>query len=346
MDAYTRSRAVDFWFEFDDLSLHHRSPELMSAMGASYVALFGGVDLDRLYSELQRSYQIAPDLNEFRELVLKASAGFRELAVFQHSIMEKHFAGDMDALMWAFVDFGQGVLFDQRNVTLGYETQYVHMMDGTPTDWVGYHRWYSAVVAGLISGADPHFWEPISRYIALAWAIQTDADPVIDSNSNPGLPKDRLDILIEYWTNAPLEVVTKAFVSHPKKAPPPEEFPYRVFRHQLLFAAQKTRPYEIIQEILEASVGTAKPTHAGKKKFWNLPISEFLALGKIYGVELIASPGEHRGARSGLVKALKGEPPFDDNGFGRMPRDRPPISDEHIAFIEKWIDDGCLDVVT
>lgn len=50
-----------------------------------------------------------------------------------------------------------------------------------------------------------------------------------------------------------------------------------------------------------------------------------------------------RGAASGLVKGLKGEFPFDDTQFPRMPFGGQPVSVEDIAFIESWIDAGCPD---
>lgn len=58
------------------------------------------------------------------------------------------------------------------------------------------------------------------------------------------------------------------------------------------------------------------------------------------------------GAGSILVKALKGESPFGADlpspptgaRFSRMPAGLPPIPDGEIAFIQKWIDDGCPEV--
>ena len=62
----------------------------------------------------------------------------------------------------------------------------------------------------------------------------------------------------------------------------------------------------------------------------------------VYGVQLIASPGSNRGARSGLIQALKGVPPFGVGGdFPRMPLNKLPVSDPDIAFIQNWIDHDC-----
>ena len=48
-----------------------------------------------------------------------------------------------------------------------------------------------------------------------------------------------------------------------------------------------------------------------------------------------------RGAASGLVIGLKGDFPFDDTQFPRLPFDGQQVSSEDIQFIEKWIDAGC-----
>jgi hypothetical protein len=98
--------------------------------------------------------------------------------------------------------------------------------------------------------------------------------------------------------------------------------------------------FERVRQILDAAVGDGTPSHSGKGKFWNLPLDQLKAL-KVNGLKVIETDGADRGARSAMVKALKGESPFDDNGFGRMPLDRPPVADADIAFIQKWIDDGC-----
>jgi len=57
------------------------------------------------------------------------------------------------------------------------------------------------------------------------------------------------------------------------------------------------------------------------------------------------------GAASNLVKALKGETPFGRGlpssppsaRYRRMPSGLDPASDNNIAFIQEWIDDGCPD---
>lgn len=97
---------------------------------------------------------------------------------------------------------------------------------------------------------------------------------------------------------------------------------------------------ERVKQLLNDAAGTRSPSHGGRGRFWNLPLDQLKAI-KVLGQKVIETEGTDRGARSALVKAIKGEPPFDDDGFGRMPLDGPYLNDTDIAFIQKWIDDGC-----
>jgi hypothetical protein len=95
-----------------------------------------------------------------------------------------------------------------------------------------------------------------------------------------------------------------------------------------------------VREILNAAATNGNPSHGGAGRFWNLPRDGFLQ-AVVYGLNVIETQGDNRGARSNLIKALKGEPPFDGADFERMPLNRPPVGAADIAFIQQWIDDGC-----
>lgn len=103
-----------------------------------------------------------------------------------------------------------------------------------------------------------------------------------------------------------------------------------------------TTYFQKIRQILNNAAGSSHPSHDGQRRFWELPLDQFVAL-TIYGVKLVAAPGPNRGANSGLIKALKGEPPFDGSTFDRMPLARPPVAPSDIQFIQDWIDAGCKD---
>jgi photosystem II stability/assembly factor-like uncharacterized protein len=106
--------------------------------------------------------------------------------------------------------------------------------------------------------------------------------------------------------------------------------------------------YERVIQILDDAIGGPNVNIGFHGAFWRgLTRNQFVAK-KVFGLELI-SLGD--GAGSNLVKALKGESPFGadlpnppiDATFNRMPSGRDPVSPSDIAFIQKWIDEGCLE---
>lgn len=104
--------------------------------------------------------------------------------------------------------------------------------------------------------------------------------------------------------------------------------------------------YARVKEILAASA-RAGTTGGGAARFWELDLAQFKD-ASIYGVRLIApeqpasccSDGS-RSARSGLIKALRGEPPFDGGQYPPRPWGGAPVAEADIQFIADWIDDGC-----
>lgn len=89
------------------------------------------------------------------------------------------------------------------------------------------------------------------------------------------------------------------------------------------------------------------------RNFWRgCTRDEFVAAG-VFGNPLIAAraDGSFDAADSNLIKALRGEPPFDapesgehdPSSFPRMPAHRPPLSSQGIAYIYRWIEQGCPD---
>lgn len=94
-----------------------------------------------------------------------------------------------------------------------------------------------------------------------------------------------------------------------------------------------------VREILDAGTGDGDPGHSGVGRFWDLPLEEFLTTS-VYDNPIIAPAGSDRGKNSNLVRILRGED-VDTGPMPRMPMDRDPISDEDIAYIERWIDEGC-----
>jgi len=102
--------------------------------------------------------------------------------------------------------------------------------------------------------------------------------------------------------------------------------------------------YDRVKEILDLAVqGKEIGAH---KAFWRaLDLPGFKAR-KVFGKQVV-TPGD--GAHSNLVLALRGQSPFGEDigtpgaDIPRMPFGFPPVADSDIAFIEKWVTDGCPD---
>ena len=79
---------------------------------------------------------------------------------------------------------------------------------------IGYHRWHAIVRATIMVGIDARRWTEIDRYVALAWAIQSEAKPVQDTE-NPGLSEERLQALRDTWLRRDLDELDAALDSVP-----------------------------------------------------------------------------------------------------------------------------------
>ena len=106
--------------------------------------------------------------------------------------------------------------------------------------------------------------------------------------------------------------------------------------------------FEQVIQILDTAIGGSEQNIGVHGAFWRGPTrDQFVALS-VKKLPLV-SLGD--GAGSNLVKALKGESPFGkdlpspppDARFSRMPARLPRVPGGDIAFIQKWIDDGCPD---
>ena len=204
------------------------------------------------------------------------------------------------------------------------------MMDGTPDDWVGWQRWYGCLRSIALLApereADYLHW---AKCVALAWAIQTVANPKLDNPSNPGISENKLTELRNTWMSLSWAELDWAFATYEYRAP--DAINFSSVSDELVLN------YSGVQQLLEKAAGrNTKPGHLGEGRFWLKPYQKFINTA-IYGNPLIAPPGPERGARSALVMVLKGTL----NGFPRMPLNRPPMDESDIAYIEKWIDNGC-----
>ena len=109
--------------------------------------------------------------------------------------------------------------------------------------------------------------------------------------------------------------------------------------------------FERVREILRQAAGGNERAYGGLA-IWEFSLDKLLD-AKLYGIGLIAPKKEAggscchsesaagRGARSGLIKGLLGQPPFDGSQFPQLPWEGKPVADEDIQEISDWIDDDC-----
>ncbi|MEM8961287.1 MAG: tyrosinase family protein [Acidobacteriota bacterium] len=108
--------------------------------------------------------------------------------------------------------------------------------------------------------------------------------------------------------------------------------------------------YKQVVAILDRAAGASRADYGGEstEPFWRQHSA--LLAATVGGVAMIApeengssccSGSSTRSARSGLIRGLDGEAPFDGTRFPPLPWGGSPVAEDDIAFIARWIDDGC-----
>jgi tyrosinase len=118
----------------------------------------------------------------------------------------------------------------------------------------------------------------------------------------------------------------------------------------------KITRYKQVQQILDRAAAGSSADYDGLGDFWNKPLPQLLEL-ELHGIRIIApaavpvascchggsadSTAESRSARSGLIRGLRGQAPFDGSQYPPLPWGGQSVPADEIAFIADWIDDGC-----
>jgi tyrosinase len=105
--------------------------------------------------------------------------------------------------------------------------------------------------------------------------------------------------------------------------------------------------YRQVAAILNKAAGDSTSDYGGAGRFWDAGIDQFKE-ARVFGVPMIAPESAasccddgSRSARSGLIRGLRGEPPFDGQRFPPLMWGGDRVADADIRFIADWIDDGC-----
>ena len=209
--AYNHAHGLQFWYEFDDRFLFHRTPEVEAAYDKLFDDIGHGFDLYRNLFDRTRAQGAYP--TAFVDEVKKNNRpeGLLEISDLQWEVMENHFGNDLVDLRLAFEDFGHGVIYDRRR-RVGDK---VHKMDTGGGPPVGYHRWHPIIRAAVLVGVDSTRWLQIDRFVGLAWQIQSVAKPCEDDRNNLRLSKEILDPIREKWLGLDFAKIDEQFDSYP-----------------------------------------------------------------------------------------------------------------------------------
>jgi hypothetical protein len=202
---YTPEVAIEFWFAFDDHFLFHATAEVTNAYG-----IIRGPDY--ILNKWRQHRRLGTYPDGFLTDVMPLRAGLDTLSTEQLAMMDQHFGRDAEIMRRSFEDFAQGILFDNRR-DVGNK---VHMMDtsGPANPPIGYHRWYTIARAMVVCGIEATRWTEIISFVALAWAIQSEAKPVQDEHNSP-MDATRLQALRDAWLPRNLDTLDQNFDHSP-----------------------------------------------------------------------------------------------------------------------------------
>ncbi|APU19561.1 hypothetical protein [Actinoalloteichus sp. GBA129-24] len=204
-------RANEMWYQFDDITLYHRIPEVEQAFVEMH-AVFGDGFVKLIYDtwlELSASPGYSA---EFAEFVAPIRAPLQALSRVQLGVFDAFYHPQSPRLIDAFSFFGQGLLFDPRRAEFELE---VHMMEGDPT--LSYHLWHGFLRAMMVLDIDRARWARIDPLIGLAWALQSIAEPEA-REINPPLPRETVGRLRRIWLPRTSRQTDEAFRAWPYPA--------------------------------------------------------------------------------------------------------------------------------
>jgi hypothetical protein len=101
-----------------------------------------------------------------------------------------------------------------------------------------------------------------------------------------------------------------------------------------------TITFQDVQTILQNAVNGDNIGQHGN--FWQTTLANFKTLVLFQGTakeKQVLIVGD--GPNSNLIKALRGQPPFDGTYAPQMPDGYPPVPGTQIQQISDWIDAGC-----
>jgi hypothetical protein len=202
--VYTRELGSNFWNEFDNFFLWDKRQDVLKAVGDTS-------DLDTILMEHKNNdtYPVGY-INEVKQDEDRINSVIF-LSQKQLDIMNKIFGNDIESEQRAFEDFGQGVLYDDRDRRP--VNNRVHMMDAGQ---FGFYRWHTFIGTAVLLNQNPQRWLHVDRHIGLAGAIDSIQHPKqsSDDGSNPNnseISPEMLDKLRSFWLQLSFEELDTEF---------------------------------------------------------------------------------------------------------------------------------------
>ncbi|NYT96201.1 hypothetical protein [Salinispora sp. H7-4] len=149
--------------------------------------------------------------HDYREAWRPLRPQLQLLSEIQLSMLDTYYRRNFGGLMSAFLDFGQGVLWDPRRP----DPYRVHIMNGDPTP--GYHVWHAYIRAMDLLNVDADRWRSIERLVGAAWHVQSLAKPAYNAPNTPLEPIVVADVK-RLWLRRSTEEIDEAFESNPYPA--------------------------------------------------------------------------------------------------------------------------------
>lgn len=198
MANYTQQLASDFFFDFDNYFLwqSNQHPEILQVYGEAFAA----DGIDGFYNQFRKKRKNGTYPQGIVTYFSARKTPIDFIANKQVEMLNNHFQNDAENERQAFIDFGQGILFDARRATQAYKngTEYfvIHTMDASydPSGYippVGYHRWYGFIrVYSILNNINDGRFLDIAKNITLGWVIQSKLKPrgTSSDGTNPNNP--------------------------------------------------------------------------------------------------------------------------------------------------------------
>jgi hypothetical protein len=206
--------ANEFWYQFDELFMYDVTPEVADAFTAIDVycaSVQEGIAWAWLTRVGQPGYP-----GTYADWARPIAAPLRTLSRLQFGVFDTYYRRHDPRLDRSFGDFGQGVLYDPRRLSVG---EPVHTGFGDPPETVGYLFWWVHLRAMMMLGIDTQRWREMAPRVAYAWAVQEVAKPS-HQVVNPPLPERTLRRLAATWLTRSVRQLDDTFAEFPYTPPP------------------------------------------------------------------------------------------------------------------------------